>query len=147
LDDFDFSAIKQHLEKQREIRLARSTEDKKREQAEKAEADAKFKTCLYNNRVEKVSNFIVEPPGIFRGRGEHPHMGCLKSRIVPEYVTLNIGQNNPIPACPIPGHTWKQVKENQEATWLAHFKDERSNFAPGKYVFLAADSTVKGLND
>ena len=70
LDDFDFSAIKQHLEKQREIRLARSTEDKKREQAEKAEADAKFKTCLYNNRVEKVSNFIVEPPGIFRGRGE-----------------------------------------------------------------------------
>ena len=54
---------------------------------------------------------------------------------------------NPIPKCPIPGHAWKQVKENQEATWLAHFKDERSTFAPAKYIFLSADSKVKGEND
>lgn len=89
----------------------------------------------------------MEPPGIFRGRGEHPHAGCFKSRIVPEYVILNLGQAQPIPMCPIPGHGWKQVKENREATWLAHFRDERSSFAPGKYVFLAADSKVKGDND
>ena len=49
--------------------------------------------------------------------------------------------------CPIPGHAWKQVKENQEATWLANFRDERSSFAPAKYVFLAADSKIKGDND
>lgn len=90
---------------------------------------------------------MVEPPGIFRGRGEHPHAGRLKSRIVPEFVILNLGQMNPIPICPIPGHCWKQVRENQEATWLANFKDERSTFAKGKLIGLSADSKVKGDND
>lgn len=147
LADFDFSRIKEHLEQAKEARNNRPAEDKKRDQQEKQEQDARYRTCLFNQQQEKVSNFVVEPPGIFRGRGQHPHAGCFKSRIVPEYVILNIGQQNPIPACPIPGHSWKQVKENQEATWLAHFRDERSSFAPGKYVFLAADSKVKGDND
>ena len=52
---------------------------------------------------------MVEPPGIFRGRGEHPHAGRIKSRIVPEFVTLNVGMHAPIPACTIPGHSWKRV--------------------------------------
>ena len=91
LDDFDFTKIKEHLEKQREEKKNRPIDERKKEIAEKAEQDAKYKTCLFNNQVEKVSNFIVEPPGIFRGRGEHPHAGCLKRRIVPENVILNIG--------------------------------------------------------
>lgn len=147
LDQFDFTPLKEHLEKVREQRLNRSAEEKKKETLERQEQEAKLRFCLYNNSVEKVANFQVEPPGIFRGRGEHPHAGCLKSRIVPEYVTLNIGQMNPIPMCSIPGHSWKQVRSNQEATWLAHFRDEKSSFAPTKYVFLAADSKVKGDND
>lgn len=49
--------------------------------------------------------------------------------------------------CPIPGHAWKRVMENRDATWLCNFKDERSSFAPSKYVFLAAESKLKGEND
>jgi DNA topoisomerase-1 len=37
-----------------------------------------FKTCLLNGRVEKVGNFRLEPPGLFRGRGLHPKTGLLK---------------------------------------------------------------------
>jgi len=48
-------------------------------------------TCLWDGHVEKIANFAVEPPGIFRGRGEHPHAGRFKSRIVPEFVSLNLG--------------------------------------------------------
>jgi DNA topoisomerase-1 len=48
---------------------------------------------LYDGEVEKVSNVVVEPPGIFRGRGEHPLAGRLKSRIVPEFVSINIGND------------------------------------------------------
>ena len=33
----------------------------------------------------------MEIPGIFRGRGEHPHAGKLKGRIVPEFVMINVG--------------------------------------------------------
>lgn len=89
----------------------------------------------------------MEPPGIFRGRGLHPHAGRLKSRIVPEYVSINVGPEDPIPICPIVGHTWKKVISNPEATWLCHFKDEKSGKTNGKYVFLAAESKIKGEND
>ena len=89
----------------------------------------------------------MEAPGIFRGRGEHPHAGKLKNRIVPEYVTINIGQDAPIPACNLPGHSWKSVIANPEGTWLASFRDERSSFLMGKYVQLAAESSVKGNSD
>ena len=89
----------------------------------------------------------MEAPGIFRGRGEHPHMGKLKTRIVPEFVTINVGQDAPIPACNVPGHAWKSVLEKKDGTWLASFRDERSSFLLGKYVQLAAESSVKGISD
>ena len=60
---------------------------------------------------------------------------------------MNIGPDNPIPICPIPGHSWKKVISNPDATWLCHFKDERSKYSNGKYVFLAAESKIKGEND
>lgn len=74
--------------------------------------------------------------------------GKLKSRIVPENVSINIGPEDPIPRCNIPGHSWKKVLSNPEATWLSHFKDERGEKSNnGKYVFLAAESKIKGEND
>jgi len=51
----------------------------------------------------------VEPPGLFRGRGEHPRMGTVKRRVQPEDVTLNVGSAGVVPPCPIPGHAWKRV--------------------------------------
>lgn len=66
---------------------------------------------------------------------------------MPEFVDINIGGENPIPVCPIAGHAWKRVINNPEATWLCHFKDERNNKSNGKYVFLAAESKIKGEND
>jgi hypothetical protein len=33
---------------------------------------------LLDGRKEKIGNFRVEPPGLFRGRGEHPKKGFLK---------------------------------------------------------------------
>ena len=76
----------------------------------------------------------MEAPGIFRGRGEHPHAGKLKTRIVPEFVSINISQHAPIPICDVPGHSWKSVIEKRDGTWLASFRDERSTFLMGKYV-------------
>ena len=102
---------------------------------------------MIDGDLEKVSNCLVEPPGIFRGRGEHPFAGRLKSRIVPEYVSINIGPENPIPICQIPGHAWKKVISNSDATWLCHFRDETNSKSSGKYVFLAAESKIKGEND
>jgi hypothetical protein len=42
-------------------------------------------------RRPQVGNFRVEPPGLFRGRGEHPKMGKVKKRVYPRDITINIG--------------------------------------------------------
>lgn len=48
----------------------------------------------------QVGNFRVEPPGLFRGRGEHPKMGKVKTRIYPRDITINIGWYHLLPqAC------------------------------------------------
>jgi DNA topoisomerase-1 len=43
-------------------------------------------------RVAQVGNFRVEPPSLFRGRGEHPKMGKIKQRVYPRDITINIGE-------------------------------------------------------
>ena len=106
------------------MRNARTAEEKKVEKEANAAIAAKMQFALFNGNLERVGNSAMEIPGIFRGRGEHPHAGKLKSRIVPEYVTLNVGQDAPIPVCDIPGHAWKSVVSRREATWLASFRDE-----------------------
>ena len=61
--------------------------------------------ALVDGYKEKVGNFRVEPPGLFRGRGKHPKTGRLKLRVQPEDIIINIGVGVPIPPCP-PGHKW-----------------------------------------
>ena len=134
LQDFDFRHIKEQVEKAKEARNQRSAEEKKLEKEAQQQIEANHRYALFNGNLEKVGNTGMEVPGIFRGRGEHPHAGKLKSRIVPEFVTLNMGKDAPIPVCDIPGHAWKNVIEKRDGTWLASFRDERSEFLQGKYV-------------
>jgi DNA topoisomerase-1 len=70
----------EHFEAERAKKKAMSTEEKKAAKKSKDEMEAKYTTCLLDGRKEKVGNFRVEPPGLFRGRGEHPKKGALKVR-------------------------------------------------------------------
>ena len=73
------------------MKAERTTEEKKNEAIAKEKEAKPYRYCMYDGVLEKVSNYMVEPPGIFRGRGEHPSAGKLKSRIVPEFVSINVG--------------------------------------------------------
>ena len=55
--------------------------------------------CLMDGHKQRVGNFKIEPPGLFRGRGDHPKMGKLKKRIRPEEIIINIGQYVGIDVC------------------------------------------------
>ena len=70
-----------------------------------------------------MGNYSVEPPGLFRGRGDHPKMGHVKLRVMPEDITINIGADAVVPVCPVPGHNWKRVVHDPSVTWLAYWKD------------------------
>ncbi|RAH50774.1 DNA topoisomerase 1 [Aspergillus brunneoviolaceus CBS 621.78] len=118
--------------------------EKKRLKAEKDEQEAPYMYCMWDGRKQKVGNFRVEPPALFRGRGEHPKTGRVKARVLPEQITINIGKNAPVPPPP-EGHSWKEVKNDQEGTWLAMWQENiNGNY---KYVMLAANSDVKGQSD
>jgi len=96
-----------------------------------------------DNFAEKLSNYMVEPPGLYRRRGDHPGSGKMKKRILPEDVSINVGPDDPVPICNLPGHNWKTVLNNTYSTWLAMYKEDKST----KYVFLAGNSKFKGKND
>lgn len=72
--------------------------------------------------VTQVGNFRVEPPGLFRGRGEHPKMGKLKKRVYPGDITINIGKGEAIPEHPFPGQKWREIRHDNTVTWLAYWK-------------------------
>lgn len=146
LDDCDFTPIYEWHQSEKEKKKQMTTEEKKALKEEKLKQEEKYMWAIVDGTKEKVGNFRVEPPGLFRGRGEHPKMGKLKKRIRPSDIVINIGKNAPIPECPIPGERWKEVRHDNTVTWLAFWNDP-INPKEFKYVFLAASSTLKGQSD
>lgn len=140
----DFTPIFDHYEAQRLAKKNLSTAEKNALKVEKESAEADFAYCLWDGRKQKVGNFRVEPPGLFRGRGEHPKTGRLKHRVSPEQITINIGKGAKVPKAP-PGHKWKEIRHDSEGTWLVMWQ-ENINGAY-KYVMLAANSNIKGQSD
>lgn len=140
----DFKAIFEYYHAKNEEKKARPTAEKKADKAAKDAIESPYLYCTWDGRKEKVGNFRVEPPGLFRGRGEHPKTGKVKARVMPEQITINIGKEATVPAPP-EGHQWKKVQHDNKATWLAMWQ-ENINGAY-KYVMLAANSTIKGQSD
>ncbi|KAF4977260.1 hypothetical protein FZEAL_6200 [Fusarium zealandicum] len=119
-------------------------EEKEAAKAKKEALESPFTHCIWDGRKEKVGNFRVEPPSLFRGRGEHPKTGKVKNRVAPEQITINIGKGAKVPEPP-KGHKWKAVQHDNKATWLAMWQENiNGNY---KYVMLGADSAIKGQSD
>ncbi|KAI9894956.1 MAG: DNA topoisomerase 1 [Vezdaea aestivalis] len=143
-DKCDFNPIFDYYEMKRQEKKALPAAEKKKIKVEKDEMEAPYLYCQWDGRKEKVGNFRVEPPGLFRGRGDHPKTGMVKKRVFPEQITINIGEGTKVPVPP-KGHKWKEVKHDQEGTWLAMWQENINNAY--KYVMLAANSSIKGQSD
>ncbi|KAL3642943.1 hypothetical protein CASFOL_013758 [Castilleja foliolosa] len=146
LEHCDFTPIYEWHQKEKEKKKKMTAEEKKALKEAKQQQEEKYMWAIVDGVKEKVGNFRVEPPGLFRGRGEHPKMGKLKKRIRPSDITINIGKDAPIPDCPISGESWKEIRHDNTVTWLAYWNDP-INPKEFKYVFLAASSALKGQSD
>ncbi|PFH57664.1 hypothetical protein XA68_14708 [Ophiocordyceps unilateralis] len=146
LDKCDFSKIYEYWSAKTEANKNKNLSKDEREaaKAKKEALEAPYLHCTWDGRKQKVGNFRVEPPSLFRGRGEHPKTGRVKTRVLPEQITINIGKDAKVPNPPS-GHKWKAVQHDQRATWLAMWQ-ENINGAY-KYVMLGAASDVKGQSD
>ncbi|KAF8218287.1 hypothetical protein K438DRAFT_22969 [Mycena galopus ATCC 62051] len=140
----DFGPMYEYFEAEKSKKKAMTSEEKKELKRVINEQEAKYLSCLLDGREEKVGNFRVDPPGLFRGRGDHPKKGCLKFRLRPDDITINIGKNAPVPVPNVAGQ-WKNIIHDRTVTWIASWIENVNG--NHKYVFLAAGSSLKGQSD
>lgn len=140
----DFTQVANYFKEQTEQRKAMSKEEKKKIKDENEKIRREYGFCMWDKHRQPVGNYKIEPPGLFRGRGEHPKMGCVKKRIRPEDIIINIGHDAVIPKPP-EGHQWKEVRHDNKVSWLVMWTENiRGN---NKYIMLNASSRVKGERD
>ena len=140
----DFRLIFDYFLRLKEEKKAMTKEQKEEQKELKKQLEDKYGWAFLDGEKEKVGNFRVEPPGLFRGRGKHPKTGKLKRRVMPEQVTINIGKEAKVPEPPY-GHRWGNIVHDNTVTWLATWTENiNSNI---KYVFLAPGSSLKSQSD
>nr|XP_033789260.1 DNA topoisomerase I, mitochondrial isoform X3 [Geotrypetes seraphini] len=140
----DFSVIHKYFVDKNEARKALPKEDKQILKQEIEKIQEEFGYCILDGHREKIGNFKTEPPGLFRGRGDHPKMGMLKKRIMPEDVIINCSKESKIPEPPA-GHKWKEVRFDNMVTWLASWTENIQGSI--KYIMLNPSSKLKGQKD
>jgi DNA topoisomerase-1 len=142
IEDIDFSPLHKVVESEKtanltkEERKIRSLERKVKREALKE----KFGYAVVDGAKYEVANWMVEPPGIFIGRGSHPMRGRWKPRVEPKDVTLNLGEDAPVP----PGE-WGKIVHDHNSTWLAAWTDKLSDVI--KYVWLSDAATPRQERD
>lgn len=72
----------EYFEAEKARKKALSAAEKKELKKQKDAMEEKYTYCVLDGRKEKVGSFRVEPPGLFRGRGDHPKKGAFKVSMV-----------------------------------------------------------------
>lgn len=144
MDEVNVNDIKKHLDKVKDKKANMSKEMKDKIKNDSLKIEEPYMYCVVNGGRMKVGNYKIEPPGIFLGRGDHPKLGMIKTRINPEDVIINISKDAPIPKPNVSGK-WSKVIHNQEVVWLATWNDNISG--KNKYVFTSMESIFKSKSD
>uniref|UniRef100_A0A8C6TDS1 DNA topoisomerase I n=1 Tax=Neogobius melanostomus TaxID=47308 RepID=A0A8C6TDS1_9GOBI len=144
LNKCDFSDMSAFFKAQSEARKQMSKEEKQKIKEENERILQEYGFCIMDNHKERIGNFRIEPPGLFRGRGDHPKMGMLKRRIRPQDIIINCSKDSKIPKAP-PGTKWKEVRHDNKVTWLVSWTENIQGSI--KYIMLNPSSRIKGEKD
>lgn len=137
----NFSLMKQYLESEKEKKKTIKNT------INISPNDHLYTEAYLDGKKQEVSNYKIEPPGLFIGRGKNPHLGKIKKRIYPEDITLNLSKDAPIPILPdfLQTHSWGKIVHNRKMEWLASWKDNITGKT--KYLWLANHSDLKASGD
>ncbi|XP_041860784.1 DNA topoisomerase 1 [Melanotaenia boesemani] len=144
LNKCNFSKMNEYFKAQSEARKQMSKEEKQKIKEENERLLQEYGFCIMDNHKERIGNFRIEPPGLFRGRGDHPKMGMLKRRIRPQDIIINCSKDSKHPKPP-PGTKWKEVRHDNKVTWLASWTENIQGSI--KYIMLNPSSRIKGEKD
>src|SRR5918993_5948347 len=147
ITDFDFSEAYVLIDQEKRMKEAETErirnlpkdEKKKIRLAKKSEMDrlkSLYGKAIVDGVEVDVANWLVEPPGLFMGRGQHPLRGRWKPRVKPEHVILNLGEEAAVPEGP-----WQKIIHDHSSTWLASWIETLTG--KRKYVWLHDSSLIR----
>jgi DNA topoisomerase I len=151
IDDIDMSEAFSLVDKEASIKEAEKIRikslpraEKKRISQDKKLEKERLKSIYGKAKIDgievEVANWLVEPPGIFMGRGLHPLRGRWKPRITAKDVILNLDEDASVPEGP-----WKAIVHDHNSTWLASWIENLTG--KRKYVWLHDSSYLRQDND
>lgn len=151
IKDIDFSmayqlaAEERKMKEQEKERYKTLPKEEKKSIAQAKKAERERLKAIYGKAVVDgievdIANWLVEPPGLFMGRGQHPMRGRWKPRVRPQDVTLNLGESSPVPE-----GNWKAIIHDHSSTWLATWIESLTGRR--KYVWLHDSAALRQEND
>lgn len=127
LKDVDFTPLQRFLvqrsEQKKAAKKAMSKEEKQAEKDQKEAIKDLYGYAVVDDIKIPLGQYMVQPPGLYMGHGEHPMRGKIKRRIMPSDVTLNISKSS-VPKCFYQGQAckWGEIVEDHLGTWIAAYK-------------------------
>jgi DNA topoisomerase-1 len=126
-------------------RIKNLPKDEKRKMSLRKKEERERLKAIYGKAIVdgvevEIANWLVEPPGLFMGRGQHPLRGKWKPRVKPQDVILNLGEK-----APVPEGAWKDIVHDHSSTWLATWIEKITG--KRKYVWLHDSAVLRQSND
>ncbi|KAG7265046.1 hypothetical protein CRUP_020173, partial [Coryphaenoides rupestris] len=140
LNKCNFNEMSEHFKAQSEAKKQMSKDEKLKIKEENERVLQEYGFCIMDNHKERIGNFRIEPPGLFRGRGDHPKMGMLKRRIRPGDIIINCSKDSKHPKPPA-GTRWKELRHDNKVTWLVSWTENIQGSI--KYIMLNPSSRIK----
>jgi len=140
LDAVDFGPAIQAVLAERVAKEALSAEERKlqaaQRKAEREDKKEKYGYATVDGRRVELGAYLVEPSGIFMGRGQHPLRGRWKKGATKSDITLNHS-----PDAPPPPGDWKEIVWQPDVLWVARWEDKLSGKT--KYIWLSDTAPIK----
>jgi DNA topoisomerase I len=138
--DVDFTAVNEIVAAEREAK-AQLTKEQRKELAAarklyREQQKEKYGFAIADGVRIELANYLVEPSGIFMGRGKHPLRGRWKEGATYQDITLNLS-----PDAPRPEGQWAEIIWQPESLWVAKWMDKLSD--KFKYIWLHDTAPVK----
>lgn len=148
INDIDFSEMFEIAQREKFANLPE--QERKRVSAERKarreDLKAKYGHARVDDHQVEIGAYLIEPPGIFMGRGAHPLRGRWKPRVYSHEVTLNLDEDAPIPPAPhapsgdaVPH--WADIVHEHDSLWVARWLETLTEKI--KYVWLAETSHLR----
>ena len=144
LDEVDFGPCYAQVAAEKEARAGMTKDGRKalaaQRRALREDLKAELGYAIVNGQRVELGTYMVEPSGIFMGRGRHPLRGRWKEGAQQTDITLNLS-----PDAPIPAGSWDEIVWEPESLWVARWRDKLTGKM--KYIWLSDTAPVKQKRD